>query len=350
MKWGLIFDVQGRERQVREYEETMAQSGFWDDPEAAQRVIEKLNSIKRPLVAWQNLASALEDLKVLLELGKEEKDEATIAEVKDELEDLTSMVEELEMTTLLGGTYDGNNAYVSIHSGAGGTEAQDWVQMLFRMYSRWAEERGFETEVIDLMPGDEAGIKNATLLVKGENAYGYLRAEKGVHRLVRISPFDASGRRHTSFASIDVIPEVEDNGEIQIEPGDLRIDTYRASGAGGQHVNKTDSAVRITHIPTGIVVQCQGERSQHSNRERAMQLLRARLLERKMAEQEAMMEELRGEQSEIAWGSQIRSYVFCPYTMVKDHRTDHETGNVQAVMDGNLDPFIQAYLRWNKTR
>ena len=350
MKWGFIFDVPGRERQVGEYEELMAQAGFWDDPEAAQKVIEKLNSVKRPLTAWQDLVGALEDLKVLLELGKEEADEATIVEVKDELEQLTDNVEELELTTLLGGVYDGNNAYIAIHSGAGGTEAQDWVQMLFRMYSRWAEERSFKAEVIDLMPGDEAGIKNATLLIKGENAYGYLRAEKGVHRLVRISPFDASGRRHTSFASVDVIPEVKDNGEIEIEPGDLRIDTYRASGAGGQHVNKTDSAVRITHTPTGIVVQCQGERSQHSNREQAMQLLRARLLERKMAEQEAMMEELRGEQSEIAWGSQIRSYVFCPYTMVKDHRTDHETGNVQAVMDGNLDPFISAYLRWSRTR
>lgn len=328
----------------------MAQAGFWDDPEAAQKVIQKLNTIKRPLAAWQELSGDLDDIQVLFDLGVAENDEATIAEVKTELEDLSRRMEELELTTLLGGEHDSNNAYVSIHSGAGGTEAQDWVQMLFRMYTRWAEERGFETDIIDLMPGDEAGIKNVTLLVKGENAYGYLRAEKGVHRLVRISPFDASGRRHTSFASVDVIPEVKDNGEIEIDPGDLRIDTYRASGAGGQHVNKTDSAVRITHIPTGIVVQCQGERSQHSNRERAMQLLRARLLERKIEEQEAMMEELRGEQSEIAWGSQIRSYVFCPYTMVKDHRTDYETGNVQAVMDGELDPFIEAYLRWNKQR
>ena len=328
----------------------MAQAGFWDDPEAAQKVIQKLNTIKRPLAVWQELSGDLEDVQVLLELGVAENDEATIAEVKTELGELSRRMEELELTTLLGGEHDGNHAYVSIHSGAGGTEAQDWVQMLFRMYTRWAEERGFETDIIDLMPGDEAGIKNATLLIKGENAYGYLRAEKGVHRLVRISPFDASGRRHTSFASVDVIPEVKDNGEIEIDPGDLRIDTYRASGAGGQHVNKTDSAVRITHIPTGIVVQCQGERSQHSNRERAMQLLRARLLERKIEEQEAMMEELRGEQSEIAWGSQIRSYVFCPYTMVKDHRTEYETGNVQAVMDGELDPFIQAYLRWNKQR
>ncbi|NMB46139.1 MAG: peptide chain release factor 2 [Firmicutes bacterium] len=350
MKWGLIFDLAGRKRQVGEYEELMAEPGFWDDPEAAQEVIQKLNVIKRPLTAWQELNMRLEDLNILLELGKSEHDEETIAEVKAELEQVQGKVEELEMATLLGGEHDGNNAYVSIHSGAGGTESQDWAQMLLRMYSRWAEERGFAMDMIDLMPGDEAGVKNATLLIKGENAYGYLRAEKGVHRLVRISPFDASGRRHTSFASVDVIPEVEDNGEIDIEPGDLRIDTYRASGAGGQHVNKTDSAVRITHLPTGIVVQCQGERSQHSNRERAMQLLRARLMERKIQEQEAKLDELRGEQSEIAWGSQIRSYVFCPYTMVKDHRTEHETGNVQAVMDGELDPFIQAYLHWNKRR
>jgi peptide chain release factor 2 len=326
----------------------MAQAGFWDDPEAAQGVIRKLNSIRHPLTGWRKVSEALDDLSVLLELGLAENDADTIGEVKTELITLDQAVEALELATLLSGDHDSSDAYLSIHSGAGGTESQDWVEMLFRMYSRWAEEQGFDLDIIDLMPGDEAGIKNATILIKGENAYGYLRAEKGVHRLVRISPFDSSGRRHTSFASVDVIPQVEDDGEVAIEPADLRIDTYRASGAGGQHVNKTDSAVRITHIPTGVVVQCQGERSQHSNRERAMQLLRARLSEKKLSEQEAMMEQLRGEQREIAWGSQIRSYVFCPYTMVKDHRTDYETGNVQAVMDGELDPFIQAYLRWHK--
>ena len=326
----------------------MAQAGFWDDPEAAQGVIRKLNSIRHPLTGWRKVSEALDDLSVLLELGLAENDADTIGEVKTELITLDEAVEALELATLLSGDHDSSDAYLSIHSGAGGTESQDWVEMLFRMYSRWAEEQGFDLDIIDLMPGDEAGIKNATILIKGENAYGYLRAEKGVHRLVRISPFDSSGRRHTSFASVDVIPQVEDDGEVAIEPADLRIDTYRASGAGGQHVNKTDSAVRITHIPTGVVVQCQGERSQHSNRERAMQLLRARLSEKKLSEQEAMMEQLRGEQREIAWGSQIRSYVFCPYTMVKDHRTDYETGNVQAVMDGELDPFIQAYLRWHK--
>jgi len=335
---------------VEEYEALMAEPSFWDDPEAAQGVIRKLNSTRHPLNAWYEAKRLLDDLGVLLELGLAEEDGDTIREVKTELEGLEREVETLELATLLGGDHDASDAYVSIHSGAGGTESQDWAEMLFRMYSRWAEGHDFGIEVIDLMPGEEAGIKNVTFLVKGENAYGYLQAEKGVHRLVRISPFDASGRRHTSFASVDVIPQVEDDDEIAIEAADLRIDTYRASGAGGQHVNKTDSAVRITHIPTGIVVQCQGERSQHANRERAMQLLRARLLEQKLLEQEAMMEELRGEQSEIAWGSQIRSYVFCPYTMVRDHRTEYETGNVQAVMDGELDPFIQAYLHWHKQR
>ncbi|NLY52766.1 MAG: peptide chain release factor 2 [Firmicutes bacterium] len=346
----MIFDVANREKQVSEYEAVMAEPGFWDDPEAAQKVIDKLNAVKRPLILWQELNSKLEDLVVLLELAREEKDEAAIGEVKEELELAAKELDELELNTLMSDPHDGANAYLSIHAGAGGTEAQDWAQMLLRMYTRWAETRGFETDVIDLLPGDEAGIKSATLLIKGENAFGNLRAEKGVHRLVRISPFDASGRRHTSFASVDVIPEVQDNDDIEIDPNDLRIDTYRASGAGGQHVNKTESAVRITHIPTGIVVQCQGERSQHANRERAMQLLRARLLEKKRAEQEAKMAELRGEQSEIAWGSQIRSYVFCPYTMVKDHRTEHETGNVEGVMDGDIDPFIHAYLRWNTQR
>ncbi len=328
----------------------MAEPGFWDDPEAAQKIIDKLNAVKRPLTLWQRLNSKLEDLAVLLELGREEKDEAAISEVKEELEQAAKELAELELNTLMSDPHDGANAYLSIHAGAGGTEAQDWAQMLLRMYTRWAENRGFETDVIDLLPGDEAGVKSATLLIKGENAFGNLRAERGVHRLVRISPFDASGRRHTSFASVDVIPEVQDNDNIEIDPSELRIDTYRASGAGGQHVNKTESAVRITHLPTGIVVQCQGERSQHANRDRAMQLLRARLLEKKRAEQEAKMAELRGEQSEIAWGSQIRSYVFCPYTMVKDHRTEHETGNVDGVMDGDIDPFIHAYLRWNTQR
>jgi len=258
---------------------------------------------------------------------------------------LERALEELELASLLSGEYDQNNAIVTIHPGAGGTESQDWASMLLRMYTRWAENHDYEVEVLDYQPGDEAGVKNVTLLIKGMNSYGYLKAEKGVHRLVRISPFDASGRRHTSFSSVEVIPEIEDDVDVEIDPDDLRIDTYRASGAGGQHVNKTDSAIRITHIPTGIVVQCQSERSQHSNREAAMKILRARLVERQMEEQKAKIESLKGQQSDIAWGNQIRSYVFCPYTMVKDHRTNVEIGNVDAVMDGHIDPFIESYLK-----
>jgi len=254
-------------------------------------------------------------------------------------------VERLELSTLLNGEYDHADAILSVHAGAGGTEAMDWAQMLMRMYTRWAEEKGYQVEILDILPGEEAGIKSVSLSIKGDLAYGYLKAEQGVHRLVRISPFDASGRRHTSFASVSVEPDVEEDGEIVIDPNDLRIDTFRASGAGGQHVNKTESAVRITHIPTGIVVTCQSERSQHANRDRAMRMLRARLLQRRLEEQQKKMEELRGQQGEIAWGNQIRSYVFTPYTLVKDHRTGAETSNVNAVMDGEIDMFIEAYLR-----
>lgn len=348
MKWGLIFDISGREAEIARQEEMMAKPGFWDDQAAAQATIKQLNALKRPVTAWKKALQMWEDTSVLLELALEEGDEATANEACKDIEQLATVVRDLELSALLDGEYDSHNAYLSIHPGAGGTESQDWAEMLLRMYTRWAEEQGYQVETIDLQPGEEAGIKSATLLIKGENAYGYLQGEKGVHRLVRISPFDASGRRHTSFASVDVMPEVEDEGEIEIDPADLRIDTYRASGAGGQYVNKTESAVRITHLPTNIVVQCQNERSQHANREAAMKLLRARLLEKKMEEQAARMAELRGEQEEIAWGSQIRSYVFCPYTMVKDHRTGCETGNVDAVMDGELNPFIEAYLRWSQ--
>ena len=265
--------------------------------------------------------------------------------MKNGIGELASVVEQLELSSLLSGEYDENDALLAIHSGAGGTESQDWADMLMRMYIRWAEKQGHQVEVLDLMEGEEAGIKSATLQITGDYAYGYLKGEKGVHRLVRISPFDASGRRHTSFASVSVWPVLENDVEVEIDPGDLRIDTYRASGAGGQHVNKTDSAIRITHIPTGIVVQCQSERSQHANRESAMKILRARLLERQLQEQEAKMKEIQGEFDDIAWGSQIRSYVFHPYSMVKDHRTDVETGNVTAVMDGEISNFIEAYLR-----
>jgi len=300
--------------------------------------------LKTKVETYEKLLSDLEDLKVLNELGIEEQDESVIPEVKQELERLKDSYSKLKLETLLSGPYDRNNAIMTLHAGAGGTEAQDWVQMLLRMYTRWAEDHQYEVKTLDYLDGDEAGIKSVTIQIIGENAYGYLRSEKGVHRLVRISPFDASGRRHTSFASVDVMPELDEEIEVEINPEDLKIDTYRSSGAGGQHVNKTESAVRITHIPTGIVVACQNERSQIQNRETAMKMLKAKLLELKEREQKEKIEDLKGVQMDIAWGSQIRSYVFCPYTMVKDHRTNYETGDVQAVMDGDLDKFIHAYL------
>lgn len=287
---------------------------------------------------------------VLAELAAEEEDESVLDEIESGIKSLTSEIEKLELQLLLSGEYSRNGAIVSIHSGAGGTESQDWAEMLLRMYTRYAEQAGYRVDVLDLLPGDEAGIKSATLEVSGDYAYGYLGAERGVHRLVRISPFDANSRRHTSFASVDVMPSIDDDSEIEISPSDLRIDTYRSGGAGGQHVNKTDSAVRITHLPTGIVVQCQNERSQHSNRLTAMKILRAKLAERQQELQREKLGELRGDVQEIAWGSQIRSYVFHPYNMVKDHRTGVETGNIAAVMDGDLTQFIEAYLRWRATR
>lgn len=304
--------------------------------------------MKAKVDTYEKLLSDLEDLKVLNELGIEEQDESVIPEVKQELERLKDAYGKLKLETLLNGLYDRNNAIMTLHAGAGGTEAQDWVQMLLRMYTRWAEDHDYEVRTLDYLDGDEAGIKSVTIQIIGENAYGYLRSEKGVHRLVRISPFDASGRRHTSFASVDVMPELDDEIEVEIRPEDLKIDTYRSSGAGGQHVNKTESAVRITHIPTGIVVSCQNERSQIQNRETAMKMLKAKLLELKEREQKEKIEDLKGVQMDIAWGSQIRSYVFCPYTMVKDHRTNYETGDVQAVMDGDLDKFIHAFLSMKK--
>ncbi len=292
-----------------------------------------------------SLLQNVEDLLVLDELAISEDDDEARAEVSDGAARLSEEVSRLELRELLRGKYDTADAIVSLHAGAGGTEAQDWVQMLWRMYQRWAEGRGFEVELLDVLPGDDAGVKSVDIEVRGDYAYGYLRAEKGVHRLVRISPFDASGRRHTSFASVDVLPVMEGDALIEINPEDLRVDTFRSGGAGGQHVNKTESAVRITHVPTGIVVACQNERSQHSNRETAMRMLRAKLLERKEEEERAELARLRGDQGAIAWGNQIRSYVFQPYTLVKDHRTNTEIGNVQAVMDGELDPFIESYLR-----
>ena len=323
----------------------MAAADFWSDPETARQVVKQQKSLKRDVEQWEKVHRQWEDLEVLVELAVEEDDEQSLQEAAEQLRHLERAVERLELSTLLNGEYDHADAILSVHAGAGGTEAMDWAQMLMRMYTRWAEEKGYQVEILDILPGEEAGIKSVSLSIKGDLAYGYLKAEQGVHRLVRISPFDASGRRHTSFASVSVEPDVEEDGEIVIDPNDLRIDTFRASGAGGQHVNKTEAAVRITHIPTGIVVTCQSERSQHANRDRAMRMLRARLLQRRLEEQQKKMEELRGQQGEIAWGNQIRSYVFTPYTLVKDHRTGAETSNVNAVMDGEIDMFIEAYLR-----
>lgn len=320
--------------------------GFWQDQEQAQQVTRLLAGLRRRVEEFETLRRDFEDAAVLLELGEDDEDADTAVEVEQHLAELERRVRTLELELLLSGPYDRRNAILSLHAGAGGLEAQDWVEMLFRMYVRWAENRGYTVEVLDMLPDDEAGLKSVSLQISGPLAYGYLRSEKGVHRLVRISPFDAGGRRHTSFASVDVLPEVEEGAEIEINPEDLRVDTFRSGGAGGQHVNKTDSAVRLTHLPTGIVVSCQNERSQAANRNAALKLLKAKLLDLELRRREEEIADLRGEQMDIAWGSQIRSYVFQPYTLVKDHRTKEEKGNAEAVLNGNLDDFIQAYLVW----
>ncbi|MCM3763406.1 peptide chain release factor 2 [Neobacillus niacini] len=338
-------DLENKEARIAELEDTMLQPNFWDDQNAAQAVISESNALKDQVHEFYELNEVYENLEVSYELVKEESDAELQAELEEELQQLTSRLNQFELQLLLSGEFDKNNAILELHPGAGGTESQDWGSMLLRMYTRWAEKKGFKVETLDYLPGDEAGIKSVTLSIKGHNAYGYLKAEKGVHRLVRISPFDSSGRRHTSFVSCEVMPELNEDIEIEIRSEDLRVDTYRSSGAGGQHVNKTESAIRITHLPTGIVVSCQTERSQIQNREHAMNMLRAKLYQKQVEEKEKELLEIRGEQKEIGWGSQIRSYVFHPYSMVKDHRTSAETGNVQAVMDGDLDQFINAYLR-----
>ncbi len=322
----------------------MGAPDFWDDAEAAQAVNQELADLKGGVDTYNSLVAKTDDLITLWEMGMEEKDEAVEADVKAEYEALKDDLRSLELELLLSGDYDANNAYLELHAGAGGTEAQDWTQMLLRMYGRWAERHGFSVETLDLQPGDEAGVKSVMLFVKGHNAYGYLKSEKGVHRLVRISPFDSNARRHTSFSACDVMPEMEDAKEVEIDMDDVRVDTYRSSGAGGQHINKTSSAVRMTHMPTGIVVQCQNERSQIQNREVCLRMLRAKLFELEEKKKEEERAKLEGIQQKIEWGSQIRSYVFQPYTMVKDHRTGEETGNVQAVMDGEIDPFIESFL------
>ena len=326
-------------------------SDFWDDQEAAQKILQELNQLKGKLENYDFLVREYEDLETLLELCMETEDADLQQELVQDTKAFMKLLEKTKLETLLSGKHDAKNAILSLHAGAGGTEAQDWVSMLLRMYTRWAEDKGYKVTTLDILPGDEAGVKSVTILVEGLNAYGYLKAEKGVHRLVRISPFDAAGRRHTSFASADVMPEIDDDIEVEIKPEDLKIDTFRAGGAGGQHVNKTESAVRITHIPTGIVVSCQNERSQQSNRNTAMKILKARLFDHYQQKQQQELEKIRGDQKEIAWGSQIRSYIFHPYSLVKDHRTNVEVGNVQAVMDGELDEFINAYLKLiaNKT-
>ncbi|GGA67244.1 peptide chain release factor 2 [Ornithinibacillus halotolerans] len=323
----------------------MTAPGFWDDQNAAQTVISEVNGLKNFVNSFENIINQHEDLEVTYELAKEENDRELVDELIEELSNLKQEVNDFELQMLLSEPYDANNAILELHPGAGGTESQDWASMLLRMYQRWAEHHNFSVETLDYLPGEEAGVKSVTLLIKGHNAYGYLKAEKGVHRLVRISPFDSSGRRHTSFVSCDVTPEMSDDVDIEIRSEDIKVDTYRASGAGGQHVNTTDSAVRITHIPTNTVVTCQNERSQIKNREAAMKMLKSKLYQLEIEKQQQELAELRGEQKEIGWGSQIRSYVFHPYSMVKDHRTNVEIGNTNAVMDGEIDPFIDAYLR-----
>ena len=319
---------------------------FWDDPEKSQESMKTLKYLKDDLETYQKLKNQYEEIELLIEMGYEENDESVIPEIREMLDEFRSTFDDIRIRTLLSGEYDADDAIVTLHAGAGGTESCDWASMLYRMYTRWCDKKGFQVEVLDYLDGDEAGIKSVTFEVRGENAYGYLKSEKGVHRLVRISPFNAAGKRQTSFVSCDVMPDIEEDVDIEINMDDLRIDTYRSSGAGGQHINKTSSAIRITHIPTGIVVQCQNERSQHQNKDKAMQMLKAKLYLLKQQENAEKASGIRGEVKEIGWGNQIRSYVMQPYTMVKDHRTNAESGNVDSVMDGNIDLFINAYLKW----
>ena len=346
MKWGNLFDVAGLEARADKLLEQSGADGFWNDAESAQKVLKEEKDLRKRAEGFRGLEEAYDDALVLIELAEEESDNSLLPDIKKAAAAFATAFDSLRTATLLSGEYDSNNAILSLHAGAGGTEACDWVSMLLRMYTRWADSRGYSTKILDYLPGDEAGTKSVTMEVVGEAAYGYLKSEKGIHRLVRLSPFDTAGKRHTSFASCDIMPEIEDDNTIEINADELRIDTYRSSGAGGQHVNTTDSAIRITHIPTNTIVQCQNERSQHKNREVAMKMLRAKLLELKNTEKTEMLSGVRGEVKEIGWSNQIRSYVFHPYNMVKDHRTNAEMGNIGAVMDGNIDLFINAYLLW----
>ncbi len=343
-----LFDIFKLETELKDLEAQTLKEDFWQDTKQSNKVLAKIKSVKNKVNEYKTIESEIQNLKELTELVNLEPDEEMAKEIIKNTKKTEADVEKFEVATLLSGKYDSNNAIVTIHPGAGGTESQDWAEMLYRMYTRWADKNGYTVTELDYLEGEEAGIKSVTFEIIGENAYGYMKGEMGVHRLVRISPFDSGGRRHTSFASVEVLPEITDDIEIEINPDDLRIDTYRASGAGGQHINKTSSAVRITHIPTNIVVSCQSERSQIQNRETAMKMLKSKLFDLKEKEHKEKIEDLKGEQRDIAWGSQIRSYVFCPYTMVKDHRTNYEVGNVEAVMDGKIDDFMESYLKFSK--
>lgn len=332
-------------REIEELETKASAPGFWDDLENSQKILQRTGKLKNTVETYNTLCSSFDDLAVLIEMGDEEGDLSLVEEIETSIADFEKGLASLRLQTLLTGEYDKNNAILTFHAGAGGTEAMDWVSMLVRMFTRWTERHGFKTQMLDFLDGDEAGLKSATLSIEGENAYGYLKSESGVHRLVRVSPFDASGRRHTSFASLEVMPEITDDMNIEIREEDIKMDVFRSSGAGGQHINKTSSAVRLTHIPTGIVVACQNERSQFQNKDKALKMLKSKLLEIKEREHLEKIDDIKGVQKEIAWGSQIRSYVFMPYTLAKDHRTGYESGNINAVMDGDLDGFINAYLK-----
>jgi len=342
---GQALGVEKARTEHKTLEQETAAEGFWDDLQNSQKVLQQIKRLSQKCETYDRLYTRWADLETLCEMALEESDPSLLPEITSEYNAIESEVDALRLSTLLSGEYDNQGAILSFHAGAGGTEAQDWAQMLYRMYNRWAERHGFAVSLLDYQDGEEAGLKSATISIEGENAYGYLKSESGIHRLVRISPFDSSGRRHTSFAAIEVMPDLDDTIEIDIRPEDLRVDTYRSSGAGGQHVNKTESAIRLTHLPTGVVVACQVERSQHQNRDTAMRMLKSRLVEIKERERLDKIDDIKGEQRAIEWGSQIRSYVFMPYTLAKDHRTNFENGNINAVMDGDIDGFINAYLK-----
>ncbi|MCB6610345.1 peptide chain release factor 2 [[Clostridium] symbiosum] len=339
-------DLDNKVKRIDELDKSMEEPGFWDDPDRSTKTVKEAKNLKDTVETYRHLEQQYEDIQVMIEMGYEENDPAMIPEIQEMLDEFTGSLEDIRTRTLLSGEYDNCNAILKLNAGAGGTEAMDWCSMLYRMYQRWADKKGYTTEVLDFLDGDEAGIKSITVQINGENAFGYLKSEKGVHRLVRISPFNAAGKRQTSFVSCDVMPDIEEDLDIEINQDDLRIDTYRSSGAGGQHINKTSSAIRITHLPTGIVVQCQNERSQFQNKDKAMQMLKAKLYLLKQQENADKLSDIRGDVKDINFGNQIRSYVMQPYTLVKDHRTNAENGNVNAVMDGDIDLFISAYLKW----